>query len=112
MEETDFDVFRKVYDWFQYKLIVIYPETQIGASYFLFNSDNKKLVNILKYLDAGITDYNMRTMNEAAFKEYFPDESLAEKFLRKSRRHDQAPSKGILNFGNTLFELDYGKEGG
>ena len=111
MEETDFDVFRKVYDWFQYKLIVIYPETKIGASYFLFNSDNKKLVNILKYLDAGITDYNMRTMNEAAFKEYFPDESLAEKFLRKTRRDDKAPSKGILNFGNTLFELDYGKEG-
>ena len=47
----------------------------------------------------------------AAFKEYFPDESLAEKFLRKPGRHDQAPSKGILNFGNTLFELDYGKEG-
>lgn len=34
MEETDFDVFRKVYDWFQYKLIVIYPETKIGASFF------------------------------------------------------------------------------
>lgn len=111
MEEEDFEVFRKVFDWFQYKLIVIYPETKIGASYFLFNSDNKKLVNILEYLDTGITDYSMRAINETAFREYFQDESLAEKFLRKPNCHVRTPSKGILNLGNTLFELDYGEEG-
>lgn len=107
MKEDDFEIFNKVFDWFKYKLIVIYPETKIGASYFLFGSDNEKLVSILKYLDTGITDYGMRVINEDAFKEYFPNESLAEKFLRKPDIDNSVQSKSILNFGNTLFELDY-----
>lgn len=48
MDDADFYIFNKVYEWFEYKLNVIYPETKIGASYFLFGSDNQKLVNILK----------------------------------------------------------------
>lgn len=111
MEEEDFAIFNKVFQWFKYKLVVIYPETKMGASYFLFGSDNKKLVSILKYLDTGITDYGMRVINEAAFKEYFPDEALAEKFLRKPDIDSTAKSKRILNFGNTLFELDYDETG-
>lgn len=111
IDEDDFDIFNKIYDWFQYKLVVIYPETKIGASYFLFGSDNKKLVNILKYLDTGITDYSMRAMNEAAFKEYFSDESLAEKFLRKPDARKVAVSRSILKFGNALFELEYDETG-
>ncbi|MDE6219972.1 MAG: ATP-binding protein [Lachnospiraceae bacterium] len=111
MEEEDFEIFNKIFDWFRYKLVVIYPETKIGASYFWFGSDNKKLVNILKYLDTGITDYDMRVINEAAFKEYFPDEGLAEKFLRKPSSDNRTRSKSILNFGETLFELDYDETG-
>ena len=49
----------------------------------------------------------MRVINEDAFKEYFPNESLAEKFLRKPDIDNSVQSKSILNFGNTLFELDY-----
>ena len=71
----------------------------------------EKLVNILKYLDTGITGYDMRIMNESAFKEYFPDESLAEKFLRKPDFVNQWKSKSILNFRDTLFELDYDETG-
>ncbi len=111
MDDADFYIFNKVYEWFEYKLNVIYPETKIGASYFLFGSDNQKLVNILKYLDTGITDYSMRVMNEAAFKEYFPDESLAEKFLRKPDVDKNIKAKSILKFGDTLFALEYDETG-
>lgn len=107
MAEEDFEVFNKVFDWFRYKLAIVYPETKIGASYFLFSSDNEKLSNILSYLDTGITGYSMRAMNEAAFKEYFPDETLAEKFLRKPDVDRKSRFKSILNFGKTLFELEY-----
>ncbi len=110
IEEEDFNIFNKIFIWFKYKLIVIYPETTIGASYFLFGSDNKKLVNILKYLDTGITDYNMQEMNKTAFIEYFPNESMAEKFLRRTDT-DNIKLKRILNLGNTLFELDYDETG-
>ena len=69
--EDEFEIFNKIFDWFKYKLIVIYPETKLGKSYLLFENDNKNLVKVLKYLDTGITDYNMRMMNEAAFKSIF-----------------------------------------
>lgn len=111
MEEDDFEIFNKVYDWFKYDLVVIYPETKISNSYLLFDSDNRELVNLLKYLDTGITDYSMRVINEAAFKEYFSDEALAEKFLKRSEEDGTAKGKSILNIGNTLFELDYDEKG-
>lgn len=111
MDDDDFHLFNEIYDWFEYKLIVIYPETKIGASYLLFGSDNKKLVTVLKYLDTGITDYSMRAMNEAAFKEYFSNESLAEKFLRKPDVDKKSKSKSILKLGDTLFELEYDETG-
>lgn len=110
MEEEDFAIFHEIYNWFAQKLILIYPETKIGASYFLFGSDNQKLVNILKYFDTGITNYSMRVMNEAAFKEYFSNDALAEKFLRNPDA-DKKAKRGILNFGDTLFELEYDETG-
>ncbi len=109
--EDEFEVFNKIFDWFKYKLIVIYPETKLGKSYLLFENDNKKLVNVLKYLDTGITEYNMRIMNEAAFKEYFLNEKVAERFLKKPDVDNIANVKSILNFDDTLFELDYDETG-
>lgn len=111
MDEDDYEIFNRVFEWFENKLTVIYPETRIGASYVRFGNDNRELVDILKYLDTGITDYSMRIINEAAFKEYFPDETLAEKFLQVPTEVSAAKPKGILNFGNTLFELDYDERG-
>lgn len=111
LDEKDFDIFNKIFDWFKNKLTVIYPETKIGSSYYLFGSDNRKLINILKYLDTGITDYDMRVINESAFKEYFPNELMAEEFLHKPKGVKAASSKSILNFGDTLFELDYDENG-
>lgn len=111
IKEDDFDIFNKIFNWFKYKLVVIYPETKTGAIYFLFGSDNEKLTDILKYLDTGITGYSMRIINETAFKEYFPDEELAERFLRKRDTGNNVKSKSILSIGNTLFELDYDKAG-
>lgn len=111
MQDTDFKIFNDVFGWFKNKLIVIYPETKIGESYFLFGSDNKKLVNILKYLDTGITGYDMRTINETAFKEYFPDEDFAEKILKKQEPDKAVKSRSIICVGDILFELDFEKNG-
>ena len=111
LEEKDFEIFSKIYNWFRYRLIVIYPQTKIGASYFLFGSDNEKLVNALAYFDTGITDYEMRKINESAFKEYFPNVSLAEKVLKGPDKENRSSMKSILNMGGTLFELNYGEKG-
>ena len=107
----DFEIFSKIYRWFRYKLVVIYPETKIGSSYLRFGSDNGNLVNILDYLDTGITGYEMRTLSENAFKEHFSDVSMAENILRAPEGENRHQMKRILNWGGTLFELNYGDSG-
>lgn len=105
--DEDFVIFQNIYQWFKNQLIIIYPETKIGASYLRFDNDDEKLVNILKYLDTGITDYSMKKINEKIFKEYFSDDILAEKFLKRPDSNRRKHMKGILNLGGTLFELEY-----
>lgn len=105
----DFEEFNEIFHWFQEKLIVIYPVTRLGASYFRFENANEKLVDLLRYFDTGITGYHMQAINENAFREYFNDPSLPERFLNKPERKDK-PVKGVLRYGDTLFELQYGEK--
>ena len=107
LQSEEFHIFQKIYFWFKYQLTVIYPQTPIGASYRWFSSDNQKLIELLSYLDTGITDYSMRKMNESAFKEYFLDEKLADRFLQKPDMDISGATGRILNLGRTLFELEY-----
>ena len=111
LEHEDYNVFLEVYDWFKNKLVIIYPETKLGDSYLRFESDNESLINILDYLDTGITGYSMQPINESAFKEYFSNPTLAEQFLQNTDDNGRHKEHGILRYGNTLFELSYGKNG-
>lgn len=104
MREKGFDIFNQVFDWFRYHLVLVYPDTKIGESFLLFQDSNKNLTDILKYLDTGITDYDLREINETAFKEYFSDEELADTILKGK---NYGKRKGIFNIGGTLLELDY-----
>lgn len=108
IEDADFQLYHMIYSWFQKKLVVIYPETRLGASYIRFGNDNEKLIKILDYLDTGITGYEMRKINENAFREYFLDPAAADKFLKQD---DEKPSFArILKYGNTLFEIKFENE--
>lgn len=111
MDDEDFELFSTIYDWFKTKLNIIYPDTRIGASYFLFGDDNNKLVDILSYLDTGITNYKMSEMKESAFKEYFPDDTVAEKYLKNKREDGRRRKRSILNVAGTLFAIKYRDSG-
>lgn len=109
MNDAEFMIFQRIYLWFKYQFVILYPETKMGASYRWFGSDNKKLIRILKYLDTGITDYSMRKLNENAFKEYFFNEELAEQILEEPDFGERNSLKRILNAGGILFEIEYEK---
>ena len=111
IDDSEFAVFSEIYRWFEEKLIVIYPDTKVAASFMLFGRDNHKLINVLSYLDTGITGYVMRKIKKEAFRQYFPDESKAEVFLQKPEVQDLQNAKGILIFGRMLFELEYNEQG-
>ena len=110
LDDKEFEIFSQVIDWFQNKLVVIYPKTKMGSSYFLFGSDNEQLIRILDYMDTGITNYGMRHINESAFKEYFANEKLAERFLQAPERSDKELVKSVISYGNTLFQIDFEKD--
>lgn len=105
LSEKEFDIFNQIYLWFKEKLIIIYPYTMLGESYAWFVSDNKKLIDILQYFDTGITNYSMRRINESAFKEYFQNESLANRYLEVT--NNRRRGRGILRINGSLLELDY-----
>lgn len=109
LEHYDYNVFHQVFGWFKKKLVTIYPETPISASYFRFEEANNSLVKILEYLDTGITNYHMQPLHENAFREYFANPSFADHFLKK-QNHEEEALKGVLRYGDTLFELQYGEE--
>lgn len=110
-EEKDFRIFHTIFHWFKNKLIVIYPDTRLGQSYFQFDNDNEDIIKLLKYLDTGITGYKMQDINESAFREYFQDSSLADKFLRKNKTNISSSKAVILRYGYTLFELFFNNTG-
>ncbi|MBD5137294.1 MAG: AAA family ATPase [Lachnospiraceae bacterium] len=111
LENDDFEIFHQIFNWFDKKLVIIFPKTKIGASYFRFEDNNESLVEILKYLDTGITNYQMQKINETAFKEYFSDETLAERFLKRHNNEGERKIRGVLHYKDALFELDYGEKG-
>ena len=53
----------------------------------------------------------MREINEAALKEYFPSERVAEIFLKKPSDEKIIKTKRILDIGGILLEIDYNEEG-
>lgn len=109
LEEKDFQLFAWIFDWFRLKLTVIYPETHMGSSIFWFGKDNKELTNILDYLDTGITGYEMKNLTESAFKEYFPEDSLADQLLKHPDRVNGMKVNAVFRFGGVLFEIFYGE---
>lgn len=111
LKERDFDIFSEVFDWFKYSLVVVYPDTDLGASYLRFSENNAKLGDVLNYFDTGITDYYRKPIREEAFKEYFPDEKLARDILKKYEREGTAKLKGIVNLGHTLIQIERDENG-
>ena len=106
LKEQDFEIFSQIFNWFKYNLVVVYPYMEIGSSFLQFGENDAKLEDILDYLDTGITKYSRRRIGESAFKEYFPNDKIAENFLKKYERDSQAYSKGILNLDYTLFQIE------
>lgn len=111
LKEKDFCLFGNIYKWFENKLIIVYPETKLGTGYFRFGKNNEDLIKLLEYFDTGITGYKMQDMNESAFREYFRDQAIADKFLRKDAKEKSFSGGTVLKYGDTLFELFFGKKG-
>lgn len=67
LNDPDFEVFNSIYDWFDEKLTVVYPDMPLSKGENVFNSrSGVEIVKLLEYLDTGITDfvYEESTMEE------------------------------------------------
>ncbi len=110
LDGKEYALFTEIYEWFQKKLVIIYPDTKLAKGYFRFRSDNEKLVKLLKYLDTGITGYKMQELDETAFRKYFIDQSIADELLE----NDEEKKKLTVSIGqyqDVLFQIiNYGNE--
>ena len=103
MKDDDFSIFNNVFMWFRKKLVVLYPQTRVANSFRRFSVNNKRLVELLKYFDTGITDYHMDELEDSAIKKYFAEENIDDIVPDSFKR-------GILRYGATLFEVNRNKE--
>lgn len=111
LEDKEFEIFLKIYDWFKHKLMIVHPNTKMMTSFTLFGRDDDRLAQILDYLDTGITGYEMREIKEDVFRQYFSAESDAEKFLKKPEPDNPHKILGFLITDKMLFALEYGRKG-
>ena len=111
LEDKEFEIFLKIYDWFKHKLMIVHPNTKMMTSFTLFGRDDDRLAQILDYLDTGITGYEMREIKEDVFRQYFSAESDADKFLKKPDPDNPHKILGFLITDKMLFALEYGRNG-
>lgn len=107
LRQEAYQLFSRIFNWFESGLSVIYPDTRIAESYIRFASDNQRLISLLDYFDTGITGYHMQKINEAAFREYFLNASVADKILEAESRSGASRVRSVLRYNNTLFEIEY-----
>lgn len=104
LKDEDFIIFNDVYDWFKRKLMVLYPQTKVANSFKRFSVNNERLIELLKYFDTGITNYEMKGLKESAFRQYFMDDEELDRIL------PDRPYKGVLKYGRSLFEINKTKD--
>ena len=108
--DRNVDYFREVYDWFESKLVLIYPETTPTGITFMFKIDaefQSKLSELINLFDFGITrvEYEKTDFDSDT---RFPDEL---KKLIRQRILDiplKNPAEGVVQFRDTtlVFVVD------
>ena len=103
--DRNIEYFREVYDWFESKLVLIYPETTPTAIAFMFKIDTEfqsKLGELINLFDFGINRVELEEIDFDADTR-FPDE---EKKIIKQRILDisfQATAQGFVQFRDTML---------
>lgn len=114
IEDLDFEIFNNIFGWFEKDLVIIYPDTVLGNSYWRFSDNNKELVKMLQYFDTGITSYQLKKLRVEAFKEFLPDDEIFNKIVALPEKKENihlVKKKGILRLRENLFEIEIDSNG-
>ena len=114
LDSNVFGIFLELYLWFRVQLVVIYPDTVLGESYWRFNEENDNLVQLLQYFDTGISKYELRQVSEEVFRTYFESEDEYNELFNMPELNldlKNVSRKGILRTRKNLFEIETNKNG-
>ncbi|MCK4981550.1 MAG: ATP-binding protein [Victivallaceae bacterium] len=92
-------------NWFDGKLKIIYPHSELGGVIYFFNADEKNtLTNWLTFFDTGITHFKLKEISIDEFEKNIPQE-LFEKIIEDMNSSENIFNAGILSYGDNLFEV-------
>lgn len=110
---NELNILKKIYDWFKNELVIIYPNIPIEDMTNVFKNSDKRLVELLKYFDTGISDYILAPSSFEQIQKYLPKAAFDEiknsidntqKVLKEMNKENL---KGILRLNNHLFEVEF-----
>ncbi|WP_289116187.1 ATP/GTP-binding protein [uncultured Dubosiella sp.] len=93
-EKSEIILFKKIFDWFQTKLIINFPEYSFNSlSYFMEADSSQELIELLRWFDFGIDSYKFIDVSKDEIIENIP-----KQFLNKIEREFEIRNKTKQNF--------------
>ena len=93
-DNEELQIFRKLYQWFQFRLIISSPD-EILAGYPYLSEDNmKEIANILSALGTGISDVKIVNVPKDQVQLYVPDEILTDSLRELEKQAATKNGKG------------------
>lgn len=103
IRDDDFNVFVNIYNWFKYKLIIIYPSTKVGI-FTTINSSSKELLKLLKYFDTGIIDFEKETISINAIGKMIGKNKI-DRLIQYTNEHKLEEIYGIIKTKKSIYEF-------
>ena len=107
-ETSPLHIFKDMFLWFVKKLVIIYPDTQLGGIRGFFSQrKNIRIAKILEIFDTGITHFRLKEISEdELYNSRIPKKLLDDIF---EDFNTNKPNSILFNGPNNIFEISKSK---
>jgi uncharacterized protein len=107
-EDSPLHIFQDIFMWFAKKLVVVYPDTQLGGIRGGFSKrKNMRIAKILEIFDTGITHFRLKEISENELYESQIPKSLLDDIFEDF--NTDKSSSILFNGPNNIFEISRDK---
>lgn len=105
--DSDFNIFKEIYNWFYSQLVIIYPNTGSSSFSVSYCNDNAKIVKLLNYFDTGITGFTMKEVSIDELSRYVKKSEIIKLIKVLKNDNEMNKNEGIIISNNNLFRFKY-----
>lgn len=100
--DPEFNIFNDLYNWFDHKLLILYPNTRFGSIDDIIQNDST-LLKILDSLDTGIRAISQKEVDFAKLPAEMQDSKFID-FINENLKKSK-DKKVVLSNSNFLYEV-------